>query len=133
MKIQVNFWNGKESLEYEATSMREAIERAVAEDVNLSHVDLSGQRLRGCNFSDGHFPHADFSDSILDGADFTAANIRYADFRCASLLGADFRFSDMKNAQVKYAKHDRKKLKGCNGHSLFRISTELNQPQGEVK
>lgn len=81
-------------------SMRECVEQAVKEGVNLDGVDMTGQNLACANLDDAQMCGARFfganlnganlSEGVFDNADFTGADFSYACFAVSSLMDVDF-------------------------------------------
>lgn len=67
--IKIEFTKGKPALEFpEAETIREAVEKAVANGMNLRYADLSGADLSG----------ADLSDMDLRGTDLRGTDLDYS-------------------------------------------------------
>lgn len=66
-------------------SMREALEKAVSENVSLSYADLTRARLDNANLDGADLRHAG-----LEGASLAGANLSEADLSHANLRGVDF-------------------------------------------
>ena len=73
IKIEFASWIGKAALEIEASSVKEAVEKAVADGANLDGASLSGASLSGAD---------------LYGADLSGASLRNASLSGADLYGA---------------------------------------------
>ena len=58
MKVQINFWNGKKSLEYDAKNIKEAVLKAIKSDANLSYANLRNANLSYANLSDANLSDA---------------------------------------------------------------------------
>ena len=63
----------------EATTMRDALENAVAARTDLAGANLAGANLR----------YADLTDANLEGANLEGADLRYADLTGANLAGVN--------------------------------------------
>ena len=121
MQIQIHSVTGEVMYECEAASLREAVEKAVAEGADLRRaylrradlrgVNLSGANLRGANLIDADLYGADLRSANLiganlSGADLSGANLSGVDLRDADLTGADltgavgFRFEDAPDPEV---------------------------------
>ena len=74
-KLQIKTLAGEVLFESEKTTIKEAVEEAVAE-------------------------YADLRCANLGGADLGGANLRYADLRCADLGGADLRCANLGGANL---------------------------------
>lgn len=59
----------------QANSIRQAVEKAIAQGVSLAGADLEGQDLRGGNFRNGDFTGAVMDDCLCDAADFSNAGM----------------------------------------------------------
>ena len=83
MKVEITHINGTVLYTCEATSVREAVERACRE-ANLSGANLSGADLTGANLY-----RANLAGANLAWANLTGANLNGADLAGADLTGAD--------------------------------------------
>ena len=108
MKTQINFWNEKESLEYEVETIKEALLLAVKDGANLTGADLSGADLSG----------ADLSRADLSGANLSGANLSGADLSGADLSGADLTLLNLPNQKYSVSLIDNKIKIGCEQHSV---------------
>ncbi|HDR9834255.1 TPA: pentapeptide repeat-containing protein [Burkholderia multivorans] len=105
MKIEIlNCWTLKVIFEYEADSMKIAVEMACKQGTNLRGADLRGADLRG----------ADLRGANLRGADLSGANLRGADLRDADLSDADLRGADLRDADLSDADLRGADLSGAN-------------------
>lgn len=80
--IKIKFLDGKEPLEIEADTLKEAVEKSISEGKDLSGADLSGSNLRETDLSG-----ADLHGSNLSWADLSRSNIDFScwPLRCGSL------------------------------------------------
>ncbi len=82
--IEIKFiWSWKASINIEAETIKEAVEKANLRGANLTGADLTGADLRGANLR----------GADLTGANLRGANLTGADLRGADLTGADLDFS----------------------------------------
>jgi len=72
----------------EADSLRELVERAVRERVDLYYANLSGAKLSFANLDSAKLRFAKLSYAELRHADLRFSDLRYADFRYANLRSA---------------------------------------------
>ena len=79
--------------EGEASSMKEAVEKAVAEKADLRFADLRSADLR----------FADLRSADLRFASLRFANLRFANLESANLESADLRFADLRSADLESA------------------------------
>jgi len=87
MQIQIKSWlTSKIIYETEAETLKEAVEKAVKEKINLSNADLS---------------EADLSNANLSDADLSKANLSNADLSEADLSNADLWKANLTNAKIK--------------------------------
>jgi len=70
--------------------MRETVQNAVAEGVDLRCADLSYADLRNVNFSGVNLSYVDFSSAYLSYANLSYVNLTRADFTSADLRGVRF-------------------------------------------
>ena len=81
--------------EGEASSMKEAVEKAVAEKANLRSANLRSANLRFANLRFANLDSADLRFADLDSADLRFANLRSANLRFADLDSANLRSADL--------------------------------------
>jgi len=75
------------------TTIREAVEEAVASGANLRGADLSDANLRGANLRGAN----------LRGANLRGANLRGADLSDANLFGANLRDANLRDVELQNA------------------------------
>ena len=80
-------------LSFECESMRDCIEAAIKERVDLRGADLRGAYLTGANLR-----RADLRDANLTGAYLSRADLTGANLRGAYLTGADLRDANLRGA-----------------------------------
>lgn len=95
--------------------VREALESAIQENVDLSNADLQGAnltnasldnaKLRGARFNHANLQGANLSEALLDGANFSNAALTnvcfcFSSLRRALFEGADFGGTDMAGATL---------------------------------
>ena len=85
-------------LSFECESMRDCIEAAIKERVDLTRVDLTRAHLSCADLS-----CADLSGADLSRADLTHANLSRADLRDANLTGAYLTGADLRDANLRGA------------------------------
>ncbi|MDD5699116.1 MAG: pentapeptide repeat-containing protein [Victivallaceae bacterium] len=110
MKVQIDFWNGKKSLEYEAENLKQAVEMAVKDGANLRCANLYGANLRcanlgyanlGCaNLGYANLYGANLRCANLYGANLYGANLGYANLRCANLRCANLGYANLRCANL---------------------------------
>ncbi len=76
-----------------ASSFKRCVEKAIEQNIDLSHADLSD-----CNLS-----NANLDGGILDGANFTNTNLTGANMSECSAKGANFSNADLYNTCLAYA------------------------------
>jgi len=108
MKTQINFWNGKEPLVYEAKTIKEALIKAISDNADLRSADLRSAdlryaNLRYANLRYANLRYANLRSADLRYADLSSANLRYANLRSADLRSADLRYADLRYANLRYA------------------------------
>lgn len=106
--IKIEFLDGKEPLEIESDTIKEAVEKAVREwkdlsgadlsGSNLSETDLSGADLRGADLSKTDLSWADLSDTDLSDTD-----LRWADLHGSNLSWADFQGADLSRSNIDFS------------------------------
>lgn len=101
MKIQIkkNF-SLKVLFETEAESMKEALEKAVKQRVDLRDANLRGAYLVGAYLGGAYLRGADLRGANLRGAYLEGADLRGADLRVAYLRGSDLGGADLGGAYL---------------------------------
>lgn len=92
------------------TTMKEAVEEAVASGADLYGADLYGADLRGANLRGADLYGADLYGANLYGANLHGANLYGADLCEADLCGANLYGADLMNCKF-YGKGGTSKLK----------------------
>jgi len=100
MKI-FNRWTRECIFESDAENIKQLVEKAVKEKINLHGAYLRGAYLDG----------AYLRGAYLDGADLDGANLRGAYLHGADLRGANLDGADLRGANLDGAKHDLKFIK----------------------
>ena len=112
MHIKINCrWKDTVIFEGEFESLKHAVEKAIADKVDLRGVDLRGANLRGADLRDADLSCADLSCADLRGVDLRGANLRCADLvdaylSGAYLSGADLRCANLSGAYLEPIKTD---------------------------
>lgn len=102
MIIEIKSISGKTLYTTETPTLKEAVEQAVSESVDLSCADFSNEDLQGVNFSGSKLVGANFIGADLDMANFSNANLKKAKFNNADLCEARFRSADLTKASLDY-------------------------------
>jgi hypothetical protein len=84
-------------------AMRNALEKAIADNSDLRYANLSYADLRSANLSYADLRSADLRSANLSYADLRYANLSYADLRSADLRSADLRYANLSYANLRYA------------------------------
>jgi hypothetical protein len=104
MKIQIKERSTAEVIfECEATSIREAVEKAVEARVSLRYADLSNADLRNANLRNADLRAANLRAAYLRAAYLSDANLRGANLRAADLSAADLSAADLRDANLSNA------------------------------
>jgi Pentapeptide repeats (8 copies) len=96
-------WTGAVIWSGPATSLRLAVQAAVARDANLGDANLGGANLGGANLRDANLGGADLRDADLGDADLRDADLRDADLGGANLGGANLRDANLGGADLRDA------------------------------
>ena len=98
MNIQIkNRYNDSVIFEGDFVDIRQAVETAVKNKVNLSGANLYRAFLSGANLSGANLRGADLSWANLRGANLSGADLGGANLRGADLTGADLCGANLKN------------------------------------
>jgi len=92
-----------------AGTIRQAVEEAAAQRVDLSDANLSGANLSGANLS-----YANLSDANLSYANLSYANLSYANLSYAKLSDANLSYANLSCANLSDAKLSDANLSGAN-------------------
>lgn len=90
------------------------LERAVAENVDLSHIDLRGFNLSTLNLDNAQMPFADFSNCNLSGTNLSEAKLNSARLTHAALYNTCFAYSEMQACDFSGAHFGGTDMTGCN-------------------
>lgn len=118
--IEIKHFNGAVLFRSEtATNIREAVEEAVRERVELYGALLAHANLEGARLTSGHFNGAVFYRANLSGADLRYINAEGANFCVAKMEGAraqdaDFAGAYMYQANMREVNAPRALLRGVN-------------------
>jgi hypothetical protein len=80
--------------------IRTALERALADDVNLVGVNLVGANLADASLTRANLSNAYLRSANLGGADLSSANLCNVDLRSANLGGADLSNANLSGANL---------------------------------
>jgi hypothetical protein len=84
-------------------TIRTALEKAVADGVNLSGADLAGANLAGADLTNVNLVDADLVRANLVDADLSGANLAGANLAGANLRGANLANANLTNANLSSA------------------------------
>jgi hypothetical protein len=116
----------------DASTLKEALEYAVKNNINLRDADLRGANLnsadlRGADLNGADLRGAYLRGADLRGADLSCANLSCANLNCANLSGANLSGADLRGADLRDAD-----LNGATGinkyllHPLFGLFDSEN-------
>ena len=88
VKIEFLKWTEKTPLEYDVETMKEAVEKAVADGATLSRANLYGANLYGATLYGANLSRATLSGANLSRANLDGANLSRATLDGANLYGA---------------------------------------------
>ena len=105
MKIKIKSINGKVLFTYESekATIKDAVEKAIEENISLRFANLSSADLRSANLSSANLSSADLRSANLYSADLRSANLYSADLYSAYLYSADLRSADLRSADLRSA------------------------------
>ena len=97
VKIEIKSIFGKILFTYEKeyATIKDAVEQAIKENVDLSNSDL-----RNSDLSNSDLRNSDFSYSDLRNSDFSNSNLRNSDFSYSDLSNSDLSYSDLSNSDL---------------------------------
>ena len=94
-------------------SVRELLERAVEEIVNLKRADLRGADLKVANLRGANLREVSLKGADLRGADLSRADLRGANLQGSNLWGADLFRANLEGAYLEGADLSRADLRGA--------------------
>ena len=100
MKVQIDFWNGKDSLEYEAENIKEAVLLAIKDGKSLSGANLVRANLVRANLYGANLYGANLEDANLYGANLVRANLYGANLYGANLVRANLYGANLEDANL---------------------------------
>ena len=101
-KIQIKHrFSEKVIFEGEFPSIKDAVEEAVRQKVNLSNADLYNADLYNANLFNANLSNADLSN-----ADLSNSNLSYANLSNANLFNAKLSSANLSNADLSNAKYN---------------------------
>ena len=99
MKVKLCRWdNGEIIFEREVGSMRELLEVAIRERINLEYANLVNANLVNANLENAKLENADLRYSNLEYSDLANADLRYSNVEYSNL-----RYSNLANANLEYS------------------------------
>ena len=106
--IKIEFLDGKEPLEIEADTLKEAVEKAISEGkdlswANLRGADLSEADLQGADLRETDLSGADLSWADLSGADLHGSNLSKTDLHGSNLSWAYFQGADLSRSNIDFS------------------------------
>ena len=126
----------------EAATLREAVEKAVAEGVslsgaNLSGADLYGADLYGANLSWANLEGANLSGANLEGTIMEGANLKWANLygvnlKWANLSGVNLKWANLSWADLTGADLEGADLSGTVGADLVIARTRILPDEGDI-
>ena len=106
MKIKIKHrYTGKVLFSCKATSIKEAVEKAIKAKADLRCSDLHGSDLRFSDLHGSDLRDSDLSDSCLIGSDLChsclrGSDLRHSRLRFSDLCYSDLRFSDLRHSDL---------------------------------
>ena len=126
----------------EAKTLREAVEKAVAEGVSLAGADLTGANLSGAtlyraDLSGATLYRADLTGANLTRVNLSGANLTWANLTGANLTGANLTRVNLSGADLTRADLTRANLEGANltratGAELVIARTRILPDEGDI-
>ena len=123
IKIEIKSIFGKILFTYESenATIREAVEKAISENIDLRYADLSYANLSSTDLSSANLRSANLSSANLRSTDLRYANLRYANLRSTDLSYANLRYTDLSYANLRYTDLSYANLRSAN------LSSALNK------
>jgi hypothetical protein len=102
MKIEIkNRYTNEVIYRCEAESIKDAIQKAIKEKVNLSNSNLRGSDLRDSDLSNSNLSNSDLSNSNLRGSDLSYSNLSGSDLRDSDLSYSNLSYSNLSNSNLR--------------------------------
>ena len=100
IKIQIKSTFGSLLFEHESenNTIKETVEKAIADRADLRYANLQNADLRYANLQ-----YTDLRSTNLQSADLRYADLRCADLRLVDLRSADLQYADLRYADLQYA------------------------------
>jgi hypothetical protein len=135
MKIKIKSINGKVLFTYESekATIKDAVEKAIEENISLRFANLSSADLRSANLSSANLSSADLRSANLYSADLRSANLYSADLYSAYLYSADLRSADLRSADLRSADLRSANLSSANLSSANLRSADLSSAENIEK
>ena len=116
LKIVIKSIFGATLFEYEKedNTIKDTIEAAVEQNINLEGANLRDTNLMCANLKGACFFSADFSNANLSYANLSGANLGCVNFNTANLYNTDFSNARLYNANFSYAYLDHANLSHAN-------------------
>ena len=135
---QIKSWKTNEVLfEYkdDNPTMKETVEEAVRQGINLAFADLSGADLIYADLYRANLKYADLSganliNALLRGANLYGANLKGADLRNAHLAFADLREAYLYGAILRGADLKHTNINGANFEGANLYNADLYKAKG---
>jgi uncharacterized protein YjbI with pentapeptide repeats len=130
--FEIKHISGKIIWNCEAESFKDAVELAVAQNINLEAANLQGANLQGANLQGANLREANLQGANLQGANLQGANLHETNFYKTNLERANFKEAlylyraDFKEANLREANLREADLSGANlpGANLERANLE---------
>lgn len=132
IKIVSRFDSSEVLYQGEHGTLKEAVEAAVKQKVNLCEADLEGSNLEGADLKGANLGKAYLKGSYLKGANFKGANLYRADFERADLEGVNFEGADLGGADLGGADLEGSNLAGVNFEWVNKENTEKKPIENTV-
>jgi len=103
MNIQIKKINGEVIFSGDFKSIKECVEAAVKQKVNLRGSNLRGSNLSGSDLRWSDLSWSNLSGSDLSWSDLRWSNLRWSNLRGSNLSGSDLRWSDLSWSNLRWS------------------------------
>ena len=124
IEIKSIFGNILFTYEKENATIKDAVEQAVSEKVNLAYANLRSADLESADLESANLHSADLESANLHSADLHSADLRSANLRSANLRSADLESADLRSANLRSADLRSADLRSANLRSADLESAE---------
>jgi len=114
------------SYEKENNTIKETVEEAIKQEVDLNSANLNSANLRSADLSYANLRSANLNFADLSYANLSSADLRSANLNSTNLRSADLSYADLSSANLSYANLNSADLRSANLRSANLSSANLS-------